>query len=1094
MTLLFRYLVRILASWLLADDGVNYQTQVRHVFQERCFACHGALKQESGLRIDTAAAAISGGDSGTAIVPGDAAASSLLKRISTSDLAERMPPEGEPLKAAEIDAIRRWIDEGAKAPANETPESDPRDHWAFRPPVRPAIPQATDPAWNTNPIDSFIASARERHGLIPQPAADKRIWLRRVSLNLVGLPPTLAEQSAFLNDSSPTAHADVVKRLLNSPQYGERWGRHWMDIWRYSDWWGLGAEVRNSQKHIWHWRDWIVESMNSDKGYDQMLREMLAADELYPEDPDRLRASGFLARQYFKFNRTSWIDETIQHTSKAMLGLTFNCAKCHDHKYDPISQVNYYQLRAIFEPYQVRTDMIGNELDFEKDGIPRAFDCNLDAQSFVHVRGDDRNPDTTLVMQPTIPDFLSPGEFAIEPVPLSADAWSPGTRQSVVDAYLHAAELEIQAAQNAVTTAREQLAKSQQAAKRVQPNPDNSSTSDEPVVLVSEDFTTARPELWELRGGDWQYAEGKLRQLKTGTARAALRLLQSPPQDFQATLKYIPTGGDVWKSVGIAFDVDDKQNEIMVYLSSYAGGPKAQVSFMKDGKQEYPAAAAESRMIALNELHELTIRIRGNLVNVTTDGTHSIAYRLSVPRREGLLDLIAFDAQATFLSFQLSSLPESVILQEAASGKVDGPLSVDQATFVVTIAESALDKAEAQPASIHARVQADRAKAKDPNDANVSRLIAEAVRAERVVSAAAATEAAGKAELEVLQATAEKKPAAEKKLAEARTTAESANAAINLPGESYTSLTGSLKTLESNLETEESRRKPFPKTSTGRRTALARWITHRDNPLAARVAVNHIWARHFGTPLVPTVFDFGRKGTPPTHPELLDWLAVELMESGWSMKHIHQLITTSQTYRMASTRAGAAEVNLKTDSENRFYWRMNPIRMEAQLVRDNLLHLAGELDLTIGGPSIPVSDEKSRRRSLYFVHSHNEHQKFLSMFDDASVLECYRRADSIVPQQALALENSQLASELASKIASQISALATIDSDEAFVRTAFQTVLSVDANPQEVEVSIAAMREFCSLAAEPDSADTASRSRVMLIHTLINHNDFVTIR
>ncbi len=1094
MTLVFRYVLTIIAGFMLADDAVDYQTQVRHVFQERCFACHGALKQESGFRIDTAATAIAGGDSGAAIFPGDAGASLLWKRIAATDLAERMPPEGEALKVAEIDAIRRWINQGAKAPAHETPESDPRDHWAFRPPVRPAIPQANDPAWNTNPIDSFIASARERRGLTAQPAADKRIWLRRVFLDLVGLPPTLEEQSAFLNDSSPTAHSDVVKKLLASPQYGERWGRHWMDIWRYSDWWGLGAEVRNSQKHIWHWRDWIVESMNSNKGYDQMLREMLAADELYPDDPDRLRASGFLARQYFKFNRTSWIDETIQHTSKAMLGLTFNCAKCHDHKYDPISQVNYYQLRAIFEPYQVRTDMIGNELDFEKDGIPRAFDCNLDTQTYVHVRGDDRNPDTTQVMQPTIPDFLSFGEFLIEPVTLPVDAWNHGSRQTVVDAHLHAAELEIQSAQKALTSAREQLAKSQEVAKRVQSQPNENDNVDEPVVLVTDDFATEKSELWELRGGEWQYADGKLRQMKTGDARAAIRLLQAPPQNFQATLKYIPTGGDVWKSVGIAFDVNDKQNEIMVYLSSYAGGPKSQVSFMKEGKQEYPAAAAESRMIALNEPHELTIRVRGDLINVAADGTHSIAYRLPVPRRDGLLDLIAFDAQATFLSFQLSSLPESMTLNEAASGKVDGPLSVDQATLVVTIAESALLKAKTQPVSIHARVQADRAKAKDPNDANVSHLIAKAVRAERIVSAAAATEAAATAELEVLQATAEKKPAAEKKLAEARTTAESANAAINLPGESYTSLTGSQKTLESNLETEESRLKPFPKTSTGRRTALAHWITHRDNPLAARVAVNHIWTRHFGTPLVPTVFDFGRKGTPPTHPELLDWLAVEFMESGWNMKHIHQLITTSQTYRMASTRAGAAEENLKNDSENRFYWRMNPIRMEAQLVRDNLLHLAGELDLTLGGPSIPVSDEKSRRRSLYFVHSHNEHQKFLSMFDDASVLECYRRADSIVPQQALALENSQLASELASKIASQISASGMINSDEAFVVAAFQTVLAADANAQEVDVSITAMQEFRSLASEPDSADTASRSRVMLIHTLINHNDFVTIR
>lgn len=199
---------------------------------------------------------------------------------------------------------------------------------------------------------------------------------------------------------------------------------------------------------------------------------------------------------------------------------------------------------------------------------------------------------------------------------------------------------------------------------------------------------------------------------------------------------------------------------------------------------------------------------------------------------------------------------------------------------------------------------------------------------------------------------------------------------------------------------------------------------------------------------------------------------------------------------MTSTRSGAAEANQSTDGDNRWYWRTNPIRMEAQLVRDGLLHLAGELDLTLGGPSIPVSDEKSRRRSLYYVHSHNEHQKFLSMFDDASVLECYRRADSIVPQQALALENSELASELALKIAAQVSAMSDINTDEAFVRAAFQAVLSADANEQEVAASVAAMQEFRSLAAAPAPApdDAASKARTMLIHALINHNDFVTIR
>ncbi|MEZ6114554.1 MAG: DUF1549 domain-containing protein [Pirellulaceae bacterium] len=223
------------------------------------------------------------------------------------------------------------------------------------------------------------------------------------------------------------AYQRVVTRLLDSPQYGERWGRHWMDIWRYSDWWGLGAEVRNSQKHIWHWRDWIIESLNADTGYDQMLREMLAADELYPNDLDRLRATGFLARQYFKFNRTTWLDGAIEHTGKAMLGLTLNCAKCHDHKYDPFSQEEYYRLRAIFEPYQIRTEAVPGELDFEKNGIPRAFDCNLAEVTYLHIRGDDRNPDKDRTIEPAIPAFLT-GEVKIESVQLPPEAHHPGLR------------------------------------------------------------------------------------------------------------------------------------------------------------------------------------------------------------------------------------------------------------------------------------------------------------------------------------------------------------------------------------------------------------------------------------------------------------------------------------------------------------------------------------------------------------------------------------------------------------------------------------------------------------------------------------------
>ncbi|MDA1054389.1 MAG: DUF1553 domain-containing protein [Planctomycetota bacterium] len=866
------------------DARVDYQKQIKPVLRERCFACHGAVKQEGGLRLDTAALAIKGGDSGAAIQPGNADASLLLQRISAADESERMPPEGEQLKPDQIAALRDWIAQNALAPTDEQPERDPREHWAFKTPVRPAIPEVESPPWKRNPVDAFIAREHQKHGLTPQSAADKRVWLRRVSLDLIGLPPTPEEVAAFLADQSMEAHDRVVTRLLDSPQYGQRWGRHWMDIWRYSDWWGLGAEVRNSQKHIWHWRDWIVESLNADKGYDQMLREMLAADELYPNDLDRLRATGFLARQYFIFNRTAWLDETIEHSAKAMLGLTFNCAKCHDHKYDPLSQLEYYQLRAIFEPYQVRTEMVSGELDFEKDGIPRAFDAHLDVPTYLHVRGDDRNPDKSRTLEPGLPEFLTSDELrlVIEPVELPIEATHPGLRPFVLETYR------------------------------------------------------------KLAGG------------RIAEARAA--------------------------------------------------------------------------------------------VDVATKSTA-------------------------------------------------GPMPVDQAKFALTIAEKVLTTADAELASIEARAVADRARyLGSESNADASQaskdLALAATKSERVFAAARADEELSRAELAVLQAAVDKRADAEKKLAAVKAVFETASKAIDMPSEAYTPLAGAKKTQEDYQNRNAGT--PFPTTSTGRRSAFAKWLTDPRHPLPPRVAVNHIWMRHMGTPLVPTVFDFGRKGTPPTHPELLDWLAVELVEHDWSMKHIHRLIVTSQAYRLSSSSAGAVDATFAADPDNRFYWRMNPVRMEAQVVRDSLLYLAGELDLSLGGPSLPANDETSRRRSLYFVHSHNDHQKFLSMFDDASVLDCYRRSESIVPQQALALENSPLATAMAGKIAERIATANPSASDAEFIRMAFVTVLSTE--PSESEQALIAELLPKLTAAARATNRPESQARVAVIHALLNHNDFVTIR
>ena len=368
-----------------------------------------------------------------------------------------------------------------------------------------------------------------------------------------------------------------------------------------------------------------------------------------------------------------------------------------------------------------------------------------------------------------------------------------------------------------------------------------------------------------------------------------------------------------------------------------------------------------------------------------------------------------------------------------------------------------------------------------------------AAAAKAAEAAAKAEEAASRAELDLLAALPKTKDELAKKFEAAKAALKGTREAAGKSDASYTPLSGSRKTLESNLETEESRSKPFPKTSTGRRSALARWITDPKHPLTARVAVNHVWARHFGRPLVPTVFDFGRKGTPPTHPELLDWLAVELVESGWSMKHIHRLIVSSDAYRLSSSSAGADRKTLAADPENVFYWRANPTRLESELVRDSLLHLAGELDPTIGGPSIPIADETSRRRSLYFVHSNIEHQKFLATFDDASVLECYRRSVSIVPQQALALENSPLANAAAEKIARRWEAAHPPGtSDRDFVRAAFLLVLSVEPSEAEADAALDALSQFAEAGRRAGRSDFAVRARIGLVRALLNHNDFVT--
>jgi len=484
-------------------------------------------------------------------------------------------------------------------------------------------------------------------------------------------------------------------------------------------------------------------------------------------------------------------------------------------------------------------------------------------------------------------------------------------------------------------------------------------------------------------------------------------------------------------------------------------------------------------------VYELEVFVQGKQLTVFVDGEQTLVYELP-ERREGRIQLTTFDASAEFSGFELHELPKGFVMKGASEAEqlADARAEVESAGKLVAMAELRMK-------AMQSVQQADRAKSAQPPPANLSDLVKTAARDDASWRLAEAESALAK--LQAADRKAKKGDA--KKLKDARDAVAKAKETAQNPGDKYTSLRGSLKALEGPDEKEDHRSLPFPTTSTGRRTALAQWIANAQNPLTARVAVNHLWLRHFGQPLVPTVMDFGRRGSAPTHPELLDWLATEFIEQGWSMKHMHRLMVLSRTYRLTSSNADAAKASLAKDAENKYYWRMNPVRMEAQSVRDSLLQLAGQLDLTLGGPTIdPNKEDTVFRRSLYFTHSKDDVHKFLETFDNANVFDCYRRSESVLPQQALALANSKLSMVAAGKLAEKLAKSNSAATDNEFIRMAYETILAVEPAKDELEVCAETLMQLRSLAEKQGHKDPVARARVGLVHALFNHNDFITVR
>jgi hypothetical protein len=979
--------------------AVDYAKDIKPLLKERCYACHGALKQKAGLRLDTVALLKTGGDNGDAT-------KHLLDRLTTTDKADRMPPEGEGamFNAEQVAKVREWITAGAPGLTEEQPEADPRAHWAYQAPKS-----------SRQSIDALHAEHLASKQLKPQPAASHDVWLRRVHFDLTGLPPDLSKPS----DLSDQA---LVDRLLSSPQFGERWARHFMDIWRYCDWYGLGAQLRHSQKHLWHWRDWIIESLNADKGYDRMIIEQLAADELAPEDRSTLRATGFLARSYYLFNRTTWLDETLEHTSRAFLGLTMQCVKCHDHKYDPIDQADYYRLRAVFEPLHVRLDPQPGITDLEKDGLPRVFDLHLDRATFRHIRGDEKNEDKSKLMTPGIPGVLEFAAFTPKSIALPKTISQPFLQPFVLQDHLAAAEAEIAAWQ-----------------KQLPSKPKASPAITKPQTILRDDFAKPRPEVWKTVSGTWKHENGSLRQSEVGMTRRLMKLTTPPPTDFDAKISFTIRGGQKWKSVGLVFDLAE-HSDVLVYLSAVQGGSKVQIAPGENGQASYPAGGSQALPVRENERHALQVRAHGQQLQVSVDGKQVIAYTLTKPRLPGTLALAAFDAEVEFHSFELQALP---------------------ASSNTPVLEKQLAAAKMKPAMLRAAFAAESKKGD-----------------QALAKAAALAEAQFKlakaeADLAALDAKADAK-----KLKAAQTAVEAAQKKLKEPGETYTPLLASLKAQEGPDDPDNAKVQTYPTTSTGRRLAFAQWIADQRNPLTARVLVNQVWTRLTGSSFVPDVSDFGLRAPAPLQQDILDTLAAGFMENGWSLKWLIKQIVLSDLYRRSSSNAAADAHTLATDPDNTLLWRMNPRRLESQSVRDALLALGGKLDLTLGGPSLdPDKAESLPRRSLYFIQTPDTEHRFLGAFDNANVLECYRRNESVVPQQALALTNSQLSRATADALASKLAQLSPTD----FIRRSFRTILNRQPTDKEQQVSLEA---FASL----------KNNRPLFLQALLNHNDFVTLR
>lgn len=903
-----------------------FEKNIRPILTDRCYKCHSAQEgvSKGGLIMDTRSGLLAGGDTGAAIVPNSIEQSLLIKAVHQTDPDLSMPPKkgGAKLPDAQIALLEKWVMMGAPAPVGVGAvkltglSQKARDHWAFKSYEKPALPKVSNATWCQNEIDYFILAKLDEVGLKPSGPADGESLLRRLNYDLIGLPPANTEVEKFSRDYTNASAVDsysleqnkparavselvekTVDRLLASPQYGERWARHWLDSARYADTPGNGIKRGEAYANAWTYRDYVIDALNRDKPYDQFIIEQLAADRLpdLAKDDPRLAALGFITVGKRFDNNDDTIDERIDTTTKAFLGLTVACARCHDHKFDPVPTADYYSLHGV---------------------------------------------------------FASTTEPTEEPI-------IKITRTS--------------------------------------------------SVTERNDFEKKMKELEESNTrGYYRYIRAQLATLHkdfAGRTLAAIAGFKSTRSaDYQKTYNFI-----------LVREVD---TSIIISKVSPITAPLAYL-------QKVPA-------------EEFAAKAPGIIATVLADNKHPINPLVA----EALVNLKPQSIDDVALAYQAMFKKHTVAINKHLDmrstpgrlGEKDNPDIAQLAAWPWPL-PSYEDIATTPKISslINTRnfcyVWQDK-----PNFLN-NKIPGKYFRFE---------------EINQLELTHTGGPGKAMAVADVE---NPKNSIIFLRGDRNKRGPVVARRFLEILSGPE--RVPFTDGSGRRELALA--IASRTNPLTSRVLVNRVWMYHFGAGIVSSPDDFGNMSEKPTHPELLNWLAVQFVENGWSLKMLHRKMLTSQTYRQSANPttnplfASRGDNNPdKVDAGNKYLWRSNLRRLDFESIRDALILLTGKMDRSVGGRPVNITDEPiSYRRSIYGYIDREHLSDLQSQFDFSDPdMPNSRRNSTIVPQQALFFMNNPLSVEVARAVVARPEVVGAIN-DDAKITTLYRIMFQRTPKPAE---------------------------------------------